>query len=275
MGDQQKWFKFWCSAPSDDDIQALPPETRWAWAAFGTYTKLHGTNGVIKVRRTNHVLAAQMGVATADLIKTIALLPHVYAGTAPVNFPHGNKKLPVCAGEFVRCGSVESGGVARGGRYPLEEWCARNGEIIVTWCNWQKYQGDSTVADRQKKFRERNRNGVRGEENKNKNKKRRDESNSPKGSHLQTLVDSIWDAWPKPRQKNKGDVEKSLKRINPSPELLAGMLAKIEALKKSAGWKKDNYQYVPYPASWLNAKGWEDEVEDFLGVTSRKMLPDL
>ena len=26
-------------------------------------------------------------------------------------------------------------------------------------------------------------------------------------------------------------------------------------------WKKDNGKYIPYPSSWLNAKGWEDEIQ--------------
>ena len=28
----------------------------------------------------------------------------------------------------------------------------------------------------------------------------------------------------------------------------------------SLDWIKDGGQFVPYPATWLNAKGWEDEI---------------
>jgi len=32
--------------------------------------------------------------------------------------------------------------------------------------------------------------------------------------------------------------------------------------KKSPEWTKDNGKYIPYPATWLNAKGWEDELDE-------------
>lgn len=141
--------------------------------------------------------------------------------------------------------------------------------LTVTWRNWTKYQGDLSTS-RVRKYREMKR--LRGEEKRG-DKKRRE--NSPKGSHLDNIANQIWNAWPKHKRKNKGDVEKSIKRINPTPELLAAVLAKIGTLKKTAGWKKDSGQYIPYPATWLNAKGWEDEVDDFLGATSQKKLQDL
>lgn len=49
------------------------------------------------------------------------------------------------------------------------------------------------------------------------------------------------------------------------------MLAKVELLKKSSGWKKDGGQFIPYPASWVNAEGWEDEPDDFFGSAQRRM----
>lgn len=233
MGDQQKWFKFWCSAPSDDDLQALPPATRWAWAAFGAYTKEHGTKGKIIVRPSNASLAAQMGVTLESLSETIKVLPHI----------------------------------------DVEEGENRNGELTVTWHNWNKYQGDSTVADRQKRWRDKNRNGLRGEEIRG-DKKRGDKSNSPKGSQadrLEFLVDRVWGIWPKHKRMNKGDLRKALKTRRPDPELFEKILAKIELLKQSSKWTKDGGQFIPYPASWINAEGWEDEVSDFLGVRKDRM----
>ena len=40
------------------------------------------------------------------------------------------------------------------------------------------------------------------------------------------------------------------------------MISKLEEFKKSKDWQKDNGQFIPYPATWLNAKGWEDEVTE-------------
>ena len=77
MADQARWFKLWCSAPSDDHIQGLPVADRWAWAVLGAYTKLHGTRGSVQVSATNAVLAAEMGIPVTDLVATLARLPHV------------------------------------------------------------------------------------------------------------------------------------------------------------------------------------------------------
>lgn len=69
--------------------------------------------------------------------------------------------------------------------------------------------------------------------------------------------DVFWKAYP--NKKSKGYAEKVFLKINPSEQLLAEMLAKIEQAKTSVEWTKDNGRFIPYPATWLNAKGWEDE----------------
>lgn len=38
------------------------------------------------------------------------------------------------------------------------------------------------------------------------------------------------------------------------------MLNAIETAKQSRQWNKDNGQYIPNPATWLNQKRWEDEI---------------
>jgi len=70
--------------------------------------------------------------------------------------------------------------------------------------------------------------------------------------------DPFWIAYPK--KKSKGDAEKTFKKINPDDQLLQIILKAIEVAKKSNDWQKDEGQYIPYPATWLNAKGWEDEI---------------
>jgi len=67
----------------------------------------------------------------------------------------------------------------------------------------------------------------------------------------------FWKAYPK--RKSKGQAEKAFAKINPDEQLLATMLATIEQAIKSVDWQKDDGKFIPYPATWLNAKGWEDE----------------
>ena len=67
----------------------------------------------------------------------------------------------------------------------------------------------------------------------------------------------FWKTYPK--KKSKGQAEKVFARVNPDEQLLATMLATIERAKKSLDWLKDNGRYIPHPATWLNARCWDDE----------------
>lgn len=62
-----------------------------------------------------------------------------------------------------------------------------------------------------------------------------------------------------PKHKSRGDAEKAWKSLKPDDTLLAKIMEALEAAKKSHDWQKENGQYIPYPATWLRAKGWEDE----------------
>ena len=75
----------------------------------------------------------------------------------------------------------------------------------------------------------------------------------------------FWSAYPKKR--NKGKAEEAFKKamkscLGSKEEFLQSILAAVARAEKSADWQKDNGQYIPYPATWLNAKGWEDEIRD-------------
>lgn len=69
----------------------------------------------------------------------------------------------------------------------------------------------------------------------------------------------FWNAYPK--KKDKKSAEKAFKKIAPDEELLKTMLNAIEEQKKSAEWQKENGQYIPHPATWLNGRRWEDILE--------------
>ena len=71
--------------------------------------------------------------------------------------------------------------------------------------------------------------------------------------------DQFWRLYPKKR--SKGQAEKTWVKINPDDELYKQILSGLENAKKSIDWQKDGGQYIPYPSTWLNAKGWEDEYE--------------
>lgn len=73
----------------------------------------------------------------------------------------------------------------------------------------------------------------------------------------QAGFDLFWTAYPKKR--GKGKAEKVWAALTPDDVLLGTMLGKLDIAKQTPDWTKDSGQFIPHPASWLNAKGWEDE----------------
>lgn len=82
-------------------------------------------------------------------------------------------------------------------------------------------------------------------------KRKKERSNDLKG------FDIFWETYP--RKIGKGAAARSWKRIKPDDALLQKILTAIENQKKTVlGVEKT---FVPYPATWLNALRWEDEIE--------------
>jgi hypothetical protein len=64
-----------------------------------------------------------------------------------------------------------------------------------------------------------------------------------------------------PRKVAKGDARKAwlqTKKIRPG---LNEILQAIAVQCKTDQWTKDNHAYIPYPATWLRAERWADEVQ--------------
>lgn len=69
--------------------------------------------------------------------------------------------------------------------------------------------------------------------------------------------DRFWRAYP--NRKAKGAAEKSWKALKPDAELVELILKAIEDQKRSKKWREEGGRFIPYPATWLNQKRWEDE----------------
>ncbi len=87
-----------------------------------------------------------------------------------------------------------------------------------------------------------------------------------KSKRQEQLFDEFWAQYPKKR--SKGQAEKTWVKLKPDEQLFEAIMAGLERAKTSVDWQKDSGQYIPYPATWLNAKGWEDEYPQQGGGTS-------
>jgi len=68
----------------------------------------------------------------------------------------------------------------------------------------------------------------------------------------------FWKAYP--RKVNKGTAAKAWKKRGDAS--LETILAALETAKGSRQWLKDGGDFIPHPATWLNARGWEDEPDE-------------
>lgn len=72
--------------------------------------------------------------------------------------------------------------------------------------------------------------------------------------------EKFWSAYPKKTAKQQA--LKVWEKLRPDEELTARILTSLERQKKSVQWTKDNGQFIPYPATWLNGRRWEDETTE-------------
>ena len=67
--------------------------------------------------------------------------------------------------------------------------------------------------------------------------------------------EKFWAAYP--RKEGKQKARAAFEKVTVSLDIL---LEAIDQQKKSTQWSKDNGQFIPHPATWLNGKRWEDQL---------------
>lgn len=83
--------------------------------------------------------------------------------------------------------------------------------------------------------------------------------------------EAFWSAYP--RKVGKAAAVKAFAKVAPSEELLRGMLGAVAEQRQSTQWLKDDGQFVPYPATWLNQQRWLDEGGSSGGSSGGLQLP--
>ena len=68
--------------------------------------------------------------------------------------------------------------------------------------------------------------------------------------------EEFWRSYP--RKVAKQDAVHAFAKLNPDSSLLEAMLVSLGGAKKNPEWLKDDGKYIPYPATWINGRRWED-----------------
>lgn len=80
---------------------------------------------------------------------------------------------------------------------------------------------------------------------------------SPQGEAMWELFEEFYKAYP--RHQKKPDAKRAWGKLAPDLALYRKMAEALVRFKASRQWCKDQGQYIPLPASWLNGRCWEDD----------------
>ncbi len=79
------------------------------------------------------------------------------------------------------------------------------------------------------------------------------------------------------RHDAKKAAEKAWRKLNPSPELRATIMAAVAAQKQPGGVLNptSGSKYIPYASTWLNSNRWDDQIESSAHASPAKHEPPL
>lgn len=83
----------------------------------------------------------------------------------------------------------------------------------------------------------------------------------------------FWSKYPKRVSKERA--EKAFFKICLDDVVFSNILNSLEKFKTTNDWKKNNGEFIPYPASWLNQKRWEDELNIDIKNKEKIALPQV
>ena len=90
-----------------------------------------------------------------------------------------------------------------------------------------------------------------------KDKDKDKDNNTPHTPQGDDMFAVFWSAYP--RKDSKAKAKASWDKLKPDKALVSRIMAALEQHKRSDQWTRDGGQYIPYPATWLNQRRWEDE----------------
>ena len=129
----------------------------------------------------------------------------------------------------------------------------------ITVLNYCIYQGQQiTESDAEKDTKEtqkRRRQDAEATKQEPKNNKNKRKEYIPASGY--DYFSDFWEAYP--RKVAKADAVKAFAKLKMTAELMKVVMVGLYRAIDSEAWQRDGGKYIPYPASWLNGKRWEDE----------------
>jgi hypothetical protein len=70
------------------------------------------------------------------------------------------------------------------------------------------------------------------------------------------FVSCFWPAYPK--KEAKADALAAIRKLNPDADLRVEILKGVTRAIVTEQWRKEGGKYIPYPATFINKRRWED-----------------
>jgi hypothetical protein len=86
----------------------------------------------------------------------------------------------------------------------------------------------------------------------------KNEKNKDMVSPLEASFQKFWGVYPKKVAKDAA--LKAFKKLAPDESLLNKIVSSVESFTQTRDWQKEDGQFIPNPATWLNGRRWEDEI---------------
>lgn len=113
-------------------------------------------------------------------------------------------------------------------------------------------------------------------------KRREEKSNTPpptpppgeqRGPALDTPdgFEAWWALYP--RKADKQAARRAWVKLAPDPDLQRTLIADVTARRQTEAWTRDGGRYIPYPATYLNAGRWQDQLDPRAAATSAEPPP--
>jgi len=131
-----------------------------------------------------------------------------------------------------------------------------DGDLLKGWENRQVAREDGS-AERAKAWREAQKASGERKPTTTERKRTPDKDTDKEKKKDTSAFAAFWSTYPK--KEARKDAEAAFAKLNPNADLLARMVAAVEAKRNTIDWTKDGGKFIPLPATWIRAERWNDE----------------
>lgn len=232
-----QWFKVYGGEYlSDPKIAALSPQERSCWLTLLCLASVSTELGVI------------------DYLTVEVLLEKSGIRWDPYNPEEWNTSLSVLK-KFEQMKMITTDD---SGRITIVNWCKRQDTAMSGYERLKKYRQNKAISFNDNELITDDNDDDSGRIDKNRIDKNRIYNTNSGGVAIDALFELFWKAYP--RKIAKPNAIRSWKKLNPDEKLTKAILTGVEKWKTTPQWKKDNGQFIPHPATFLNQRRWEDEL---------------